>query len=124
MDCMNCGYEIVERLKFCPECGCNLDQQGEIDFDTALTLAKEKGSQAIKNRKWRPLIYLIFMSALIILSVTVITGGAGIVIVPFVLMLGCAGPLIMLMFSRGLAKRAHGIKLIRENQHNTEAMNN
>jgi heat shock protein HtpX len=67
----------------------------------------ETKSGFFKTFKW-----LVLANAAVVLSLTIISGGALIAYSPFILLLGSVFPFISLLFSKSLAKKAHNIRII------------
>ncbi|WHY91671.1 protease HtpX [Neobacillus cucumis] len=82
------------------------------DFTPIIRYIQEKDKFKIKNRIFLRMFLFILTNIAIMVSLIVISKGSLLRFVPFLLIASILFPFIRLVFSKGLAKRSHKIKMI------------
>src|SRR5690606_36758207 len=82
------------------------------DFSSISKRINQSQPIAVKNGLMKRFGWFFLVNAVIVLSISLITGGAALSLVPFLLIFGCLFPFISLLFSRWIAKRVHHIEMI------------
>lgn len=75
-----------------------------------------KGSVVITSGTGKIIGWFALANFAVMMSIVIISGGAAAGVVPYILLIGCIAPFIMLFMSKWLAKRAHDIRLIDPNK--------
>ncbi len=128
IQCEECKSNVSDRAQNCPHCGNPLQvihtqseevleyqANGFIEgpyFGPITEQVNASPAILVKLGKAKRLFWFLIANAAIVLSLTLISGGALLGFMPFVLLLGCTFPFITLLLSRWLAKRSHGIQII------------
>ncbi len=114
--CNECGREISNKASSCPHCG-NPGTRA-IDVTDYSAIAKRVGNNdelGLKGNIFKTIRWFILANAAVIISLGIISGGALLGAAPFLLFIGSIFPLIGLLFSKPLAKKAHRMTIINEN---------
>ena len=112
-NCSHCGSEVSEGMYKCPQCGVVFtDEKGR--FDKIIGFFESKTKMNLTGNAWKTLGWFGAANAAVILSITLISGGSLFYLTPFLLIIGSVFPLLSLLFSKYLAKKAHGIRIIQK----------
>jgi heat shock protein HtpX len=114
--CEECEKQISDKADKCPHCGnpmlVELQSYEAKDFSGISLNVLNSQPIPIKNGLLKRFGWFFAVNAAIVVSLSVITAGAAISLMPFLLLVSCLFPFISLLFSRWIAKRAHHIALI------------
>lgn len=119
INCTDCGEKISRSAESCPHCGRKLVWEDlKQGFSNASSLIEGKGVINLKSGLSKTLTWFVLVNAAVILSITIVTAGEGVAIIPLLLVMGAVFPFGALLMSKWLAKKAHGIKIINSNTDN------
>lgn len=85
------------------------------NFSAIAEILKTSPQVRVKRRMMSRLMWFLAANAGVVASVSIITDGQATGAIPYLLIVSCLFPFLLLHFSRWLAKRAHGIVLIDAN---------
>jgi heat shock protein HtpX len=126
--CNECRKQISNKANTCPHCGNPLHDDAvyyrEKNFSIISQNLLQSAPLQMKSGLLKRFAWFFAVNAAIVISISVITAGAGLALIPFLLLVGCLFPFISLLFSRSIAKRVHGIQLIDPNNFQNEEEKN
>ena len=121
--CSECGKEIPKDVDSCVNCGNAVTwQDNNHQFNIIVSAIEQKDDITITPGLTKTLKWFALANAAVILSITITTGGAGVALVPLLLILGATFPFGALLLSKWLAKKAHNIKIIDSNSTDSAEM--
>lgn len=111
--CFKCGSAIDTSALFCDKCG-HSQKQG-LDFSKALNKLSHKSNMGLTDNKIKTALWFVGTNGAIVISLSIISSGGLNSLIPFFLVIGGVTPFLLLLFSKNLAKKAHNIVMITEN---------
>jgi heat shock protein HtpX len=118
INCSDCGEGVSKKAESCPHCGKSVTwadtKNGKNGFKGVISEITNKDKISISSGLNKTLTWFVLVNAAVVISITILTAGEGVVIIPFLLLLGAIFPFGALLASKWLAKRAHNIRLIEE----------
>lgn len=89
-------------------------------WPTITNYVRFRGTLDLRSNLYRTIGWFALANAAVVLSLAIISGGALLGAAPFVLLLGCLLPFIMLGLSKWLARRAHRMQQVKDGQFRVE----
>lgn len=115
--CEECERQVSDKADRCPHCGNPLlDEQYDVkDFSAISTSVLQSQPIHVKKGLFQRFGWFFAVNAAIMLSLSIITAGAAVSLIPYLIIVSCFFPFVSLLFSRWIAKRVHHIELVDPN---------
>jgi len=119
INCSDCGEGVSKKAESCPHCGKSVTwADTKNGFKGMISEIANKDKVSISSGLNKTLAWFALVNAAVVISIIIVTGGQGIEIIPFLLILGALFPFGALLASKWLAKRAHNMRMIKEDTDN------